>query len=67
MGYHTYGWIGGRLISKPQRGEIWLVDLNPTKGREQSGVRPVLIISDNNFNSGSSELTIVLPITIRTM
>lgn len=48
---------------KPQRGEVWLADLNPTKGHEQSGKRPVLVISDNTFNSGLSGLVIVLPIT----
>ena len=48
---------------KYSRGEIWMVDLNPTKGREQSGIRPALIISDDNFNQGPAELLIVLPIT----
>jgi mRNA interferase MazF len=32
------------------RGEIWWADLNPTRGREQSGIRPVLIISQDAFN-----------------
>jgi hypothetical protein len=27
------------------RGEIWWADLNPTRSNEQSGIRPVLIIS----------------------
>ena len=35
------------------RGEIWWADLNPTIGREQSGVRPVLIISEDLFNEKS--------------
>ena len=48
---------------KLQRGEIWLADLTPTKGHEQSGRRPVLVISDNTFNSGLSGLIITLPIT----
>jgi mRNA interferase MazF len=30
--------------------EIWLADLNPIKGSEQSGVRPVVIISGNVMN-----------------
>ena len=42
----------------PQRGEIWTVDLNPAKGREQSGVRPVFVLS-----AADETLTIVLPIT----
>jgi mRNA interferase MazF len=28
-----------------QRGEIYLVNLNPVRGREQAGSRPVLVIS----------------------
>ncbi len=50
---------------KPCRGEIWLIDLNPVKGREQSGVRPALIVSVDMFNHGYAELLIVLPITSR--
>ena len=45
------------------RGEIWLVDLNPTRGHEQAGKRPCLVISVNMFNQGASELIVVLPIT----
>ncbi len=35
------------------RGEIRWANLNPTKGREQSGYRPVLILSQDIFNSKS--------------
>lgn len=28
----------------PRRGEIWMVDLNPTKGDEKRKVRPCLVI-----------------------
>ncbi|MBP8625373.1 MAG: type II toxin-antitoxin system PemK/MazF family toxin [Syntrophorhabdales bacterium] len=35
------------------RGEIRWADLNPTKGREQSGLRPVLILSHDVFNERS--------------
>ena len=45
------------------RGEVWLLDLNPTLGREQSGTRPALIVSDNIFNRGPADLAIVVPIT----
>jgi mRNA interferase MazF len=34
-----------------QKGEIWMVDLSPTKGCEQSGKRPVLIVSGNLLNT----------------
>jgi len=32
------------------RGEIWLADLNPTRGSEQAGVRPVLIFQNDLLN-----------------
>ena len=43
------------------RGDIWLVNLNPTAGREQQGLRPVLVVSDATFNRLG--LTVVCPIT----
>lgn len=45
------------------RGEIWMVDFNPTIGREQSGIRPALVVSDDNFNQGPAELVLVIPLT----
>ena len=50
---------------KPCRGEVWLVDLDPTIGREQAKKRPCVIISNNLFNSGPADLVVVLPITSR--
>jgi mRNA interferase MazF len=44
------------------RGDIWWADLNPVRGREQSGVRPVLIISRDTFNKYSGTV-IALAIT----
>ena len=35
------------------RGDIFWADLNPTRGHEQSGMRPVLILSQNIFNQKS--------------
>ncbi len=32
-----------------QRGEIWLAELNPTRGSEQAGTRPVLIFQNNSI------------------
>lgn len=45
-----------------QRGEIWLVNLDPTAGREQQGTRPVLIVSTAPFNR-LTRTPVVLPIT----
>ena len=33
-----------------KRGEIWLADLNPSRGSEQAGVRPVLIFQSDTIN-----------------
>lgn len=35
------------------RGDVWWADLNPVRGREQAGLRPVLIISHDVFNARS--------------
>ncbi len=45
-----------------QRGDIWLVSLDPSAGHEQQGVRPVLIVSPAPFNKLTG-IPIVLPIT----
>jgi mRNA interferase MazF len=42
-----------------------LVDLDPTQGHEQSGRRPVLILSVDEFNLGPADLIIVVPLTSR--
>lgn len=54
---------GGFGVPDPERGEVWLADLNPTRGREQAGMRPVLVISHDVFNAGPADLVVVLPIT----
>ena len=41
---------------------IFLADLNPTLGSEQKGKRPVLVVSDETFNSVMPVVT-VLPVT----
>lgn len=45
-----------------RRGDIYLVSLDPTQGREQQGRRPVLVISPDAFNQLTGA-PIVLPIT----
>ena len=44
------------------RGDIYLVSLDPTKGREQLGNRPVLVVSATAFNA-ATRLPVVCPIT----
>jgi mRNA interferase MazF len=50
-------------MNEPLRGEIWLVDLNPTRGREPFGRRPALIVSVDLFNQGPAGLVVALPVT----
>lgn len=45
-----------------KRGEIYMVDLAPTRGREQRGHRPVLVVSPDAFNEATG-LPVIVPIT----
>ncbi len=42
------------------RSEIYFVNLNPTSGREQSGTRPVLILSIDDINRLPLVVTVVV-------
>jgi mRNA interferase MazF len=44
------------------QGEIYLSDLSPIKGHEQSGYRPVLIVQNNILNQNLSTV-VIIPIT----
>jgi mRNA interferase MazF len=48
-----------------RRGEVWLADLQPARGLEQSGERPVLIVSTDPFNQGRAQLVIAVPFSTR--
>jgi len=50
-------------LPAPSRGDIWLADLNPVRGHEQSGRRPVLVVSVDPFNQGRADLVVIVPIT----
>ncbi|MEX2188416.1 MAG: type II toxin-antitoxin system PemK/MazF family toxin [Pirellulales bacterium] len=50
-------------MKQPLRGDVWYVDFDPTRGHEQAGRRPALVISADGFNRGSAGLAVVLPIT----
>src|SRR4051812_217118 len=49
--------------ASPARGEVWGVNFSPTVGREQAGIRPALVVSDNALNGGPRGLIIVIPVT----
>ena len=46
----------------PKQADVVFLDFNPTKGHEQSGFRPAVVISNNVFNE-NTKMVIVCPIT----
>src|SRR6266404_2783146 len=42
------------------KGDIYFVDLNPTKGREQAGRRPVLVVSSDAINRQPLVVSVVV-------
>ncbi len=46
----------------PRRGEIWLVNWNPSRGSEQAGKRPALVIQ-NDVGNEKASTTIVAAIS----
>ncbi len=49
-------------MSHPKRGEIWLVNWNPSRGSEQAGIRPALVIQ-NDIGNEKSPTTIIAAIS----
>lgn len=43
-----------------RRGDVYFVDLDPTRGREQAGRRPVVVVSDDAINSQPLVVTVVV-------
>jgi mRNA interferase MazF len=41
---------------------IWYVDLNPTKGSEQKGIRPCIVVSPNEMNH-NLPISLIVPLT----
>ena len=52
-------------MPEPRRGDIWFGALDPIRGHEQGGKRPVLIVSDDLFNGSPAGLVIAVPLTTR--
>ena len=50
-------------MSRPRRGEIWLVDFGTPVGREQGGRRPAVTVSVDSINEGRSGIVVVVPCT----
>ncbi|PZV25991.1 MAG: PemK family transcriptional regulator [Snowella sp.] len=44
------------------RGDIYLADLNPSRGSEQAGVRPVILVQRQNLDR-FTRTVVVIPVT----
>ncbi len=56
--------IARKLWFMPKQGEIWYTNLNPSKGSEQVGLRPVVILSGNLLNQ-LMNIVIIAPLTTK--
>ena len=53
-------------MSEILRGDVWLFNPDPVKGREiGKKLRPAIIISNDLFNNSGAELVIVIPLTTK--
>jgi len=50
------------MSKRPKQGDIIKINLDPTKGHEQAGYRPALVINNVSF-SKASNMIVVCPIT----
>ena len=44
------------------RGDVYLVDLNPSRGSEQAGIRPAILVQTDNLDR-FTRTVIVVPVT----
>jgi len=58
--------VSGRPAAGPARGEVWQAELDPVRALERAGIRPVLVVSTNPFNTSPAGLVMTVPVT-RTM
>jgi mRNA interferase MazF len=48
-----------------RRGEVWLANLNPPRGREIGKIRPVVVVQAPELDADTTPMVIVLPMTTR--
>ena len=46
-----------------RRGEVWLANLNSTRGRELGKIRPVVIVQEDALDASVTPLVVCLPLT----
>ena len=49
----------------PNRGEVWLADLNPRRGTEPGKTRPVLVVQSQALLDADHPSTLVVPLTTK--
>ena len=49
----------------PNRGEVWLADLNPRRGTEPGKTRPVLVVQSQPLLDADHPSTLVVPLTTK--
>lgn len=54
-----------RSLPNPKVGDVWYAILESTAGREQSGFRPVIVVSNDEFNRLDNSLVYIVPVTTR--
>lgn len=52
------------MMAMMSRGEVWEVVLDPTKGSEQQGLRPCVVVSPDSMNE-QLETVIIVPLTTK--
>jgi mRNA interferase MazF len=45
------------------QGDVWQAELDPVRGHEQGGTRPVLVISTDGFNAMRAGLVAIVPLS----
>ncbi len=53
------------MTLKIRQGEIWLANLNPSRGTEAGKCRPVLIVQDQTLLDVGHPSTLVIPLTTK--
>ena len=48
-----------------RRGEIWVGNLNPSRGREIGKIRPVLIIQSDQLGEDITPMVVILPLSTK--
>lgn len=49
--------------SQVRQGDVWQAELDPVRGHEQGGTRPVLVVSTNGFNGMRAGLVAIAPLS----